>query len=176
MKKQRGSTMMETLMVAFLMGIVFTGAMNLIVGLGRSYDRTNTQLLADQGAARGIQSISQDLQEAKVVTVLSSTWIRIYFPIVTADGSYNRKVTDTTNFVEFYRGDKNGTRNASGNCLVRAPAAGGTRAVLTEGLYSLDFDNTNPSLVDIDLRVRKTLTGKTYECTMNHRAILMRNY
>ncbi len=173
--KRRGMSLVELLMVTLLMGAVFTGMMNLIVGLGRSYDRTNTQLLADQGAARGIQSIAQDLQEAKVVTVLSPTWIRIYFPIVTTDGSYNRKITDTVNFVEFFRGNKNGTRNDAGSCLVRAPAVGGTRAVLTEGLYSLDFDNTNPSLVDVDLRVRKTLASKNYECTMNHRAILMRN-
>jgi len=174
-KRKKGASLAELMVVMVIMGSILTGAMTLTVGTSRSYQRTNNQLEVDQNAARGIQWISQDMQEAKSFQIMSSTWIRVYFPVQSAGGTYNRKVTDTVNTIDYYRGRKNGVRDATGTYLVRSKVGDTTRAVCSD-ITVLNFESDSPSSVNVDVQVRKSESGKTYFCAMNHRAILMRNY
>lgn len=175
MRRKKGASLIELSVAMGLMVVVFTGAMSLTVGTSRSYTRTSNQLEVDQNASIGIQWISQDMQEAKRFEVLSSSWIRVYFPVQAANGTYNRKVTDTVNTIDYYLGRKNGVRDATGTYLIRAKVGQAARPV-SDDIVGLTFESDSPSSVNVDVQVRKTERGKTYYCAMNHRAILMRNY
>lgn len=171
--KRRGGTLVETTFVAMFAAIIVTGAMLMTVGVGKSYNRTTAQHTVDQGASQAIQRITRDLQEAKQFQILTTSRIRILFPVSTGD-SYNRQVTDTVNFIEYYRGDEDGTVNANGDCIIRS-VAGATR-VIAEGVAELEFSSESPSSVIVDTRFDTTVNEHTFSCSMTHRAILMRNY
>lgn len=153
--------------------VAAAGAMT--VSVGKSFERGTTQLNVDQTASKGIQWITEDLQEAKSFTILSPTWIRVYYPVVDANGNFNRKVTDTVNYIEYYRGNSNGVRSATGNCLVRWKVGTNARAVC-RSVTNVNFESESPSSLSVDLQVQSTFGGDTFNCAMNHRAILMRNY
>lgn len=171
--KRLGGTLVETTFVAMFAVIIVTGAMMMTIGVGKSYNRTTAQHHVDQGASRAIQRITRDLQEAKDFTILSSSRIRIFYP-VSAGGTYNRRITDTVNTIEYYRGDENGTVNANGNFLVRSVA--GVARPVAEGIDFLEFSSESPSSVIVDTRFEETVNNHSFDCSMTHRAILMRNY
>jgi Tfp pilus assembly protein PilW len=175
MKLRRGINLIELLITITFMAMVLTGAAMMTISTGKSFQRSTTQLEVDQNASRGVQWISQDMQEAKMFEVKSSSWIRVYFPVQGVDGTYNRKITDTVNTLDYYRGHKNGTRDATGSYLIRAKVGQATRPVISD-LIGLTFETDSPSSVNVDVQVRRTVNGKNYGCAMNHRAILMRNY
>lgn len=171
--KRRGSSLIEVTFVALFAVIIVAGAMLMTIGVGKSYNRTTAQLQVDQSASRAIQRITRDLQEAKDFQILAPSRIRIYYP-VSSGGSYNRRITDTVNTIEYYRGDRNGTINASGGYLIRN-LAGSPRPV-AEGVDLLEFSSDSPSSVIVDTRFRRTVNASSFTCSMTHRAILMRNY
>lgn len=175
MKLRRGINLIEILVTVSLMALIMTGAAMMTVSTGKSFQRSTAQLQVDQNASRGVQWISQDMQEAKLFEVKSSSWIRVYFPVVGGDGTYNRKITDTVNTLDYYRGRKDGTRDATGTYLIRAKVGQATRPVISD-LNVLNFESDSPSSVNVDVQVRSSVGGKYYTCAMNHRAILMRNY
>lgn len=175
MKKRRGFSLIEVMMMITFMTIVLTGATMMTINTGKSFNRSTNQLQVDQHAMRGIQWISQDMQEAKSFQILATYWIKLYYPVQAVDGTYNRKITDTVNTIEYYRGTANGTRDANGKFLIRSKAGGTTRDVITD-IYALNFESDSPSSVTVDVQTRLTVSGKTYNAAMNHRAILMRNY
>lgn len=173
-KLRRGFSLTETMFVALFTAVILTASMVLTVGVGRSYNRTSYQFEVDQSASRGVLRLTDDFQEAKSFQIISSTHVRIFYPVM-ANGTYNRRVTDTVNTIDYFRGNKNGSENTSGTCLVRLQAGSEARAVI-ENLNFLQFVSDSPSSVSVDVRCSKTVGGKSYACSMNHRAILMRNY
>lgn len=175
MKRKRGIGLIElTMMLSFVLACVLA-ATSMTVGVGKSWERTSTQLKVDQTASKGIQWITEDMQEAKSFQILSSSWIRVYYPVVDANGNFNRKVTDTVNYVEYYRGNSNGSRSDSGTCLVRWKVGSNARAVCKDVIL-VNFESESPSALSVDLQVRTSFGGDYFTCAMNHRAILMRNY
>lgn len=171
--KRRGGTLVETTFVAMFTVIIVAGAMLMTIGVGKSFNRTTAQHEVDQGASRAIQRITRDLQEAKDFQIVSSTRIRIFYP-VSSGGTYNRRITDTVNTIEYYRGNENGTVNANGTFLVRSVA--GVARPVAEGVALLDFSSESPSSVIVDTRFESNVNGHVFDCSMSHRAILMRNY
>lgn len=175
MKRRRGFTLVETLLSVAVIALVITSAGQLTMSVGRSFIRTSTQLEVDQGASRGVQWMTRDLQEAKQVDILSSTRIRVRYPVLQVDGSYNRLSLDPVRMVDYYRGDADGTANPQGNCVLRDPWDENPR-VICEGVQALEFHSFNPSSVDVTLQVHKDANNRTAQCEMIHRAIFMRNY
>lgn len=175
MKARPGFTYIETMISLAIMTFIFTGAAMMSTSAGRSFDRTAAQLDADRGASYSVQRMMLDLAEAKQVTVVSTSFLRVFFPQVAADGTYIRSALDSVNYVEFYRGTSSGVASGTGDCLVRKPA-GGTARVITTGVTNLQFASTNPSSVDITLRTLKTSFAGNGQCEMLHRAIFLRNY
>jgi len=171
--KRRGGTLVETTFVAMFTVIIVAGAMLMTIGVGKSFNRTSAQHQVDQGASQAIQRITRDLQEAKDFQIITSSRIRIFYP-VSAGGTYNRRITDTVNTIEYYRGNENGSVNPNGNFLVRN-VAGAARPV-AEGVEFLEFSSDSPSSVIVDTRFEQTVNDHTFDCSMTHRAILMRNY
>jgi type II secretory pathway pseudopilin PulG len=175
MKARAGFTHIEAMISLAILSFVITGAAMMSTSAGRSFDRTAAQLDADRGASGSVQRMMLDLEEAKQVTVVSTTFLRVFFPQVAADGTYIRSALDNVNYIEYYRGTSAGTANTTGDCLVRKPA-GGTARVITSGVANVQFASTNPSSVDITLQtLRPSFVGNA-RCDMLHRAIFLRNY
>src|SRR5947209_13659594 len=124
MKKRRGFSLLEVMISLSILTMVLTGSAMLTVGAGRSFDLTQAQLDTSQNASQGVQHMMLDLEEAKQVTVLSTTSLRVYFPQVDANGNYIRSALDSVNTVDYFRGNSDGSASTSGTCLVRQPAGG----------------------------------------------------
>jgi hypothetical protein len=173
--RRRAYAIVEILIAATLVALLAASATQMTISLNKSFERTHAQLGVDQVAGLTIQRLTRDLQEAKQVDVLSSTSLKIYFPIVNPDGTYNRKVRDDVNTIEYYRGDRNGDPNPKGPAVVRL-VAGEAPDVVCEGTENLLFESTNPSSVDVTLAVVQNTRGRPAESHMIHRAIFLRNY
>lgn len=175
MKRKRGFTVLEVMLIVAVVSMIVIGATGLMGTLSRSYEKTSSQLDVDMSVATTIQRLARDLQEAKQVEVISKSKIRIYFPKVNEDGTYDRSVIDGDNPIYYYRGTDSGAEDGYGDYLIKKTANGKWQVVCT-GLTDLSFTSTNPSMVDVSIKtIRKSIYG-TVECEMVHRAIFLRNY
>jgi hypothetical protein len=157
------------------MSLVLTGAIMLSVSGGRSFDRSSAQMDADRQASSSVQRMMLDLEEAKQVTVLSSSSLRVFFPQVAADGTYIRSALDSVNTIDYFRGTSAGAASTTGDCLVRRTAAGSTK-IVCKGVTNVQFASTNPSSVDITVQTQFSSYIGPAQCNMLHRAIFLRNY
>ena len=173
--KQRGFTLVEMTTVVTIMAMLIAGSTALLSSTIRSFTHTTNQYDADMNASIALQIVNRDLQEAKQVAVLSPTSTRVYYPRLEADGTYNRTVLDTVNYVNFYRGNKDGTMNEGGHYLVRMQANGSFRTICDD-VVSLEFRTLSPSSVDVTLITEKRTDTVVRRCSMIHRAIFLRNY
>jgi len=173
--KQRGFTLVEMMFVSVLMAMVLVGATSLVTATLRSFAYTSNQFDSDMSASLALQIVSRDLQEAKKVEILSPTSIRVFYPLVTPEGAYDRREIDLVNTVEFYRGDLDGAPNPAGNCLVRAEANGDTRPIC-KAVTNLEFTSLGPSSVDISVETATGAGTNVRTTKMLHRAIFLRNY
>ena len=173
--KQRGFTLVEMMFVSVLMAMVLVGATSLVTATLRSFAYTSNQFDSDMAASLALQIVSRDLQEAKKVEILSRTSIRVFYPIVTPEGIFDRREIDLVNTVDFYQGDLDGTPNKSGDCLLRAEANGDTRPIC-KIVKDLEFTSISPSSVDISIRTRTGAGNNERSTRMLHRAIFLRNY
>jgi len=175
MVKKRGFTVLEIMLIVAVVSIVVLGATGLMGSLSRSYEKTSSQLDADMSVASAIQRLSRDLQEAKQVDVLSKFKIRIYFPKVNDDGTYDRSIIDLDNPIYYYRGNQSGEEDSSGSFLIKKINSNAQRIICTD-LVDLKFESTNPSMVNVSIKtVRKNIYGQV-QSEMVHRAIFLRNY
>ena len=175
MKKRRGFTLIEVMISLSVLTMVLTGSAMLTISAGRSFDLTQAQLDTSLNAAQGVQHLMLGLEEAKQVTVLSATSLRIFFPQVDANGNYIRSALDSVNTIDYFRGTTAGAASTTGNCLVRQPAGGSAR-VVCRGVTNVGFSSTNPSSVDITLDTQRSTYISSAQCNMVHRAIFLRNY
>ena len=173
--KRRGFTIVEMTTVMFVMTALIVGAATLLSTTIRSFTHTSNQFDADMSASIALQIVNRDLQEAKQVAILSPTKVRVYYPKLEADGTYNRTVLDTATYVDFYRGKANGTEVADGDHLIRMQANGDFRAICTD-VVDLEFRTLSPSSVDITLKTEERTDTVVRRCEMVHRAIFLRNY
>lgn len=173
--KRRGFTLVELTVVAMIMGMVLVGAASLVSGTIRSFAYTSNQFDSDMSASIALQILNRDLQEAKQVQILSPSSIRVYYPVMTAEGAYDRRETDLINTVDFYRGDSDGAQNPAGDFMVRAQANGFSRPIC-KAVRDLVFTSISPSSVDISLETATGAEAAVRTTKMTHRAIFLRNY
>lgn len=175
MRTKRGFTLVEMSLVTMIMSMLVIGMASLFSSTIKSFTHTTNQYDADMSASIALQIVNRDLQEAKQVQIVSATSIRVYYPKLEADGTYNRTILDTVNYVDFYRGKSDGTPSVSGKCLIRKPAVGTMRPIC-EDVKEVQFMSISPSSVDITLRTERKTDTVVRHCDMVHRAIFLRNY
>lgn len=175
MRRKRAFTLLEILIAVSVMSFVLIGVTQMTINLTRGFERTSAQLDVDQTAGLAILRMTRDLQEAKEVVIVSPTSLRVYYPQLTAEGTYNRQMRDEINTVDYYRGDPNGLPNPNGTALIKVV---GSQApdVVCEGVTELRFTSSNPSSVDVTIHVDRQSVGRRVETQMIHRAIFLRNY
>ena len=175
MKRRRGFSLIEVMMTTAILGMVIAGATSLTINMIKSFNWTSAQLDSDQSASLALQNISRDLQEAKQITLMSSTYVRVFYPQVAGDGSYVQNILDTVNYVDFYRGTTGGVASPTGTALLRKPATGPAR-VICRNVTNLVFTNTTPSSLQVTLRTQNSKGAANTSCQMVQRSIFMRNY
>ncbi len=175
MKTRSGFTLVEVMISFSILTLVLTVAAMLTISAGHSFDLTGAQLDASQSASIGVQDMNQDLREAKQVTILSPTSLRVFYPQIAADGTYVHDALDTVDTITYFRGWSNGTADPAGDSLLRQ-RAGQTAQVVCKGVTTVRFTSTNPSSVDITLDTQRYTEISSAQCNMVHRAIFLRNY
>jgi type II secretory pathway pseudopilin PulG len=173
--RRRGFTLVETLMAVGFMAFVIMGAVQLTLGVGRSFHKTTAQIDVDMNASAAVQWMNRDLQEAKQVDITTETHLVVRYPVIQPDGSYNRAILDPNRIVEYYRGDANGTKNPQGDYLLRSATGEATRPVCRNVSF-VHFESWNPSSVDISLTSYAGDRFQSATTEMIHRAIFLRNY
>jgi prepilin-type N-terminal cleavage/methylation domain-containing protein len=175
MRTRRGFTLIEMTLVSMIMSLLVVGIASLFSNTIKSFTNTTNQYDADMSASIALQIVNRDLQEAKQVQIISPTSIRVYYPKLEANGTYNRTILDAVNYVDFYRGKLDGTPSTTGKCLIRKPAVGELRPIC-EDVKEVQFMSISPSSVDITLRTERKTDTVVRHCDMVHRAIFLRNY
>lgn len=173
--KNKGFSLLETMMAATVLGLVVAGSAGLTVNVIKSFYWTSTQLDADLSAGMAVQRISRDLQAAKQITLNTPTCVVVSYPVKNADGTYTRTALDTTNTIQYYRGLSNGNESATGAYLWRKPAGQSGKAIC-EDLTYLEFESSNPASLDITVKTSRKKGSATTKSDMVHRAIFLRNY
>lgn len=157
------------------MGLIFAATAGLYSTTIKSFAYTNNQYDADMGASLALQNLNRELQEAKQVSIISPTRIRIKYLQKDANGIYIRNAIDEVNYVDVYRGNANKTANTAGAYLIHSPATGQSR-IIARNVSALEFRSFTSSSVDVTLRTEHGLTTSKRSCEMIHRAIFLRNY
>ena len=111
--KKRGFTLTETLIAASVMGLIFAAVAGLYSTTIKSFAFTNNQYDADMGASLAVQNLNRELQEAKQVTIVSPTRIRIKYLQKDAQGVFIRNAIDEVNYIDIYRGNANFSANST---------------------------------------------------------------
>ncbi|MFY9235471.1 MAG: prepilin-type N-terminal cleavage/methylation domain-containing protein [Fimbriimonadaceae bacterium] len=173
--KKRGFSLLETMLAVTVLGFVLAGSAGLIVNVIRSFNWTTSAIDADQSASMAMQKITRDLQPAKQVVVQSPTSLLIYYPFKNADGTYTKTILDTTNTVQYYRGNANGVANPTGAYILRKPALSAYSEV-TSGVTNLQFTSPNPANVTITLGTNRKGGTSNVTCDLVQRAVFLRNY
>lgn len=175
MKRQKGFSLLEMLIVVIITSIVIIVATQLFAHTSRSFLLNTSQLEIDQYAGIAIEKLTRDLQEAKQIEILSDTHLKIFYPQVQDDGSYNRLVLDTDNTVEYYLGDNYGTPDETGTTLYKQTPDTDPR-IVCRNVAKLAFSSNDPSSVIVTLKTLNQTNKTDVACDIVHRAILLRNY
>ena len=173
-RKQRGFGIFEVVTTTGIVALVAVGSGGLLVSMFKSFQYSGTQFSADMQTSQSIQKLAKDLQEAKQITLISSTDMRIYYPQKDANGVYTSSL-DNSNTVDYYLGDFAGNLSSAGTYLIRKPNGGSPRRIC-DGVILLDFTSPDPDSVDVSLKAKVKVGSVTKQCDMVHRAIFLRNY
>ncbi|MBN9503396.1 MAG: hypothetical protein BGO01_01780 [Armatimonadetes bacterium 55-13] len=175
MMKRRGFSLVEVTIAATVIAMIMVTTLGLFSTTIRSFTYTNNQYDADMSASLALQILNRNLQEAKQVTILSPTSMRINYLQKDANGIYIRNAIDETNYVDFYLGNSNFSANSKGTYLIRKPSVGQAR-IICKKVATLEFRSFTQSSVDVTLKTEFGESGSTRDCEMIHRAIFLRNY
>ena len=175
MKRQKAYSLIEMLIVVVITSIVIIVATQLFAHTSRSFSLNTSQLEIDQYAGIAIEKMTRDLQEAKQIEILSDTHLKIFYPQIEDDGSYNRLVLDTNNTIEYYLGDNNGIHDEAGTILYRKTPDSDPR-IVCRNVVQLAFNSNDPSSVIVTLKTLNHTNKTDVVCDIVHRAILLRNY
>ncbi len=174
--KKKAFTLTEVLIAATMMAMIFAATAAMFSTTIKSFTFTSNQYDADMGASTALQILNRNLQEAKAVSIMSPTRIRINYLQKDVNGVYIMNAVDSVNYVDFYRGNANLSANVNGAFLIRAPFSGGAR-IVCKRVKTLEFRSFTPSSLDVTLRTEYGSEVSTQRrCEMIHRAIFLRNY
>lgn len=96
-KSRPGFTVLEIMVAAGIFSLIFLGGYTMLSTASHSFDRNAAQSNADTDAVLGMQHIISDLREAKSFTIADDGpegRIVITFPVLNADGNYDRYIPD----------------------------------------------------------------------------------
>jgi hypothetical protein len=194
-RSRPGFTVLEVMVAAGIFMMIFAGGYTLLDTSLKSFRRTRAQTNSDVDAAvLSMQRMVDEVREAKTVTVLnpgptSGSRMQLIYPLLGADGHYDRMIADPASLVEYYQSDSTGAYGQTGTWLWRK-VLGGTPACVCRNIESLVFTSDSPHTVRITVRATHALfapdagsvtTDGTHPENYTHtdlvqRVVFLRNY
>jgi type II secretory pathway pseudopilin PulG len=152
-RSRPGFTVLEVMVAAGIFMMIFAGGYTLLDTSMKSFRRTRAQTNSDVDAAvLSMQRMVDEVREAKTVTVLNSgTRMQLIYPLLGADGHYDRMTADPASLVEYYQSDSTGAYGQAGTWLWRK-VFGGTPACVCRNIEALTFTSDTPRSVRITVR------------------------
>jgi hypothetical protein len=153
-----GFTVLEVMVAAGIFMLIFVGGYTLMQTSMTSFRRTRAQTNADVDATvMSMQRMISEVREAKTVAIPSATWMKLTFPLLEADGRYNRYVPDPASLVEYYRSDSTGDPAVSSGTWLWRRVFSGAKTVLCRNIEGLGFASETPRSVRITVRATHAL-------------------
>jgi hypothetical protein len=172
---RRGYTVFEVSIAASLLLMIATGTLGVLSTAARLEQAVVLQRDTDQQAVEAMNWMITDIREAKRVDVISATQFRVYFPIVRADGHYDRYVTDENHYIQYALTDVSGRLNAAGGHLWRSTdALAGNSVAKTITTMSCSLQGKNA--LRLSVRAQKSGRNRSGDTQLNERVLYLRNY
>ena len=163
------------LVAAFVMAMLLTCTVSMLVAALRGCDADMAQVNTDVNAVTAMQSMVNDVREAKSISILSSGHqLCITFPITTAQGYYDRTQPDTAHPVNYYLSDSTGIVGRTGTYLWRSKDA--TLRRVRSDVDSLLFESDTARSIKITVRTKNSIFKGTKQTDLTQRVVYLRNY
>lgn len=154
LKNSTGFTLIEVVIVTGIMALILTSASMMMIGTMWCYDRETTRTFQDADATTAMQAMITNIREAKTVVISSDRRrIDVILPVVTAEGYYNNKESDTDHPISYYQSDSTGIYGSShrGTWLWEVDKVGNKRPIIknldTSYAPSPDPDDANTNSI-----------------------------
>lgn len=164
-RSRPGFTVLEVMVAAGIFMLIFAGGYTLLDTSMKSFRRTRAQTNSDVDAAvLSMQRMVDEIREAKTVTVLnpglpanqpSGTRMQLIYPLLGADGHYDRMTADPASLVEYYQSDSTGAYGQAGTWLWRK-TFGGTPTCVCRNIESLTFTSDPAPSRSVRITIRST--------------------
>jgi hypothetical protein len=171
---RRGYTVTEVVTASALIVMVLTAITAILSMAGTMDQQVTLQTDADQGAVRAMNRMILEIREAKEVEIPNEYTIKVYYPIVRADGNYDRFVTDYTKWIQFARTTANGTPSATGTYLWRRTQAS-TGKWLARDIKSFAALQNSTNSVRLTLELEKVSGNRKGITQLTERVLYLRN-
>lgn len=171
---RRGYTVTEVVTASALVVMVLT-AITAILSMAGAMEQTVTlQTDADQGAVKAMNRMILEVREAKEVSIPNSYQFTVYYPVIRADGHYDRFVTDYNNWIRYQRANADGTPNPSGTYLWRVTSGGDSRA-LTQDVKNFRVVQNSTNSVRLSIELEKVSGSRKGNTQLTERVLYLRN-
>jgi prepilin-type N-terminal cleavage/methylation domain-containing protein len=155
---RRGFTLVEMITVMSIFGGIASLSLAMMVSTLKSVDGSSTMTFTGADAVTAVNTMAQDLREAKSYSLLDSDKrLSIIFPeTTTASGAscYDRREADDDSEVQYYVADNSGNLGTSGKVLWRT--AGGARRAIIRDVDSLSFVDDVSNSVEVNITTSGT--------------------
>lgn len=174
-RMRRGFTLIEVGVAGSICLLILSVMVSLLSLSNRIMQTTLLSTTADQTATGAMDQMILDIREAKQVTIVAPNRIQIYYPIIAANGQYDRTKLDSTHYIEYKETNASGTLTTGGGYLWRKTESSTGIAVqknISQFTASSFADDAVRLTVDTDV-VQGSVHGIT---RLDQRIIYLRNY
>jgi hypothetical protein len=157
-----------------LIVLVLTAVTAIMTMAGGLEQRVTLQTDADQDAVKAMGRMILEIREAKSVEIIEPWRFRVYYPVTTAEGHYDRYSTDWVNYLEYSQRTPNGQSSGTGSEVWKSTPAGKDR-ILTTNVAKLRVAYNSANSIRLTLEVKKTSGQYTGLTQLTERVLYLRN-
>lgn len=175
LRNKSGYTLFEAIVVMGTFGLIGAGALTLMVASFSCFEGASTEAFTDADAVIAMQTIVNDVREAKSINILANgRRLRVVFPKTTQEGYYDRHEPDMANQIDYYLSDSTGAPGHSGTWLWRGKD--NDRKPVKRGVVDLLFEQDTSRSVKITVVTRNYTASGPKETRLTQRVVYLRNY
>lgn len=177
LKNKRGFTTVEVLTVASILAMLAGVICSTWIAVVRTYDGVTTETYTSTDAVTAMQKIVSDVREAKSVQLMdSSTRLRVQFPVMDAQGCYDRHTADPNNTVDYYLANSTGAIGTTGTYLWRNRSNDAEKRVIARDVKSILFEADTARSVKITVTASNPSVAGDKQTELTQRVVYLRNY
>lgn len=165
---------MEVLIAASIFSLVVAAVTAILSQSVRVEQVVVLQGAADRSAVAAMNHIIVDAREAKEVSVLAPYRFRIFYPVVMADGHFDRFRPDYAHYIEYTQSDASGIPSPTGKYIWRSTDVDRGRA-LADDVRQLAVIQDTPRSLRVTIEVTKSASGKAVSTNLTGRVLYLRN-